>query len=85
LVIPLKAVARTTNETEPKMNTIIDLGSEMLIDRSQVHNPYLRLLLAALGQEIVRGSPWVAVNKEVATKFRLSIQADRKQLRSSAA
>jgi hypothetical protein len=78
-------MAPTTNEMEPNMNTIIDLGSEMLIDRSRVHNPYLRLLLAALGQEIVRGSPWVAVNKEIATKFKLSVQTIRQQLHSAAA
>ena len=56
------------------MKTIIDLGSEMLIDRSRVRNPYLQLLLAAVGQELLKGSPWVAVNKEIATKYKLSLQ-----------
>ena len=51
------------------MNTSIDLGSEVLIDRSRVLNPYLRLLLMALGQELVKGSPWVALNKKIASKY----------------
>jgi hypothetical protein len=45
------------------MNTIIDLGSEILIDRSRVRNGYLRLLLTALGQQLAKGSPWVAVGR----------------------
>jgi hypothetical protein len=51
------------------MNTIIDLSSEVLIDRSQVRSPYLRLLLTALGQELAKGSPWVVVDKKVASKY----------------
>ena len=51
------------------MNAIIDLNSEVLIDRSQVRNPYLHLLLLAVGQELVKGSPWVAVDKEVACSY----------------
>ena len=54
---------------ESNMTTIIDLSSELLIDRSQVRNPYLRLLLTALGQELTRGSPWVALNKKVASNY----------------
>jgi len=50
------------------MKTIIDLNSEVLIDRSRISNPYLLLLLTALGQELAKGSPWVAVNKRVAAK-----------------
>jgi hypothetical protein len=48
------------------MNGIIELSSEVLIDRSQVHNPYLQLMLIAFGQELVRGSPWIAVSKQIA-------------------
>ena len=51
------------------MTTIIDLSSELLIDRSQVRSPYLRLLLTALGQELVRGSQWVALDKRVASQY----------------
>ena len=50
------------------MNATIDLGSEMLVDRSQVRDPYLRLLLTAIGQELARGSPWIAIDKKVASK-----------------
>jgi hypothetical protein len=45
------------------MKPIIDLGSELLFDRSRVSSPYVRLLVTAIGQELVRGSPWVSVNK----------------------
>ena len=51
------------------MNRIIDLKSEVLIDRSRVRNPYVQLLLAALGQELAKGSAWVAVNKKVASQY----------------
>jgi hypothetical protein len=47
------------------MNPIVDLGSELLFDRSRIVSPYVRLLLAAVGQEVARGSPWVSVNKRV--------------------
>jgi hypothetical protein len=47
------------------MNPIIDLSSEVLIDRSRVGNPYLRLLLTALGQELVTGSAWVTIDKRI--------------------
>ena len=47
------------------MKSIIDLGSELLFDRSQVASPYVRLLVTAIGQELAGGSPWVSVNKRV--------------------
>jgi hypothetical protein len=53
------------------VNTIIDLSSELLIDRSGIRDPYLRLLLTAIGQELARGSPWVAVNKVIASQYGL--------------
>ena len=53
------------------MNTIIDLSTELLIDRSKIRNPYLRLLLTAIGEELARGSPWVAVNKKIASQYKL--------------
>ena len=43
------------------MKSIIDLGSELLFDRSRVASPYVRLLVTAIGQELARGSPWVSV------------------------
>ena len=51
------------------MKMIVDLNSEVLIDRSRVRDPYLRLLLAAIGQELVKGSPWVAVDKRIALEY----------------
>jgi hypothetical protein len=51
------------------MNTIIDLSSEVLIDRSQVREPYVRLLLSALGQQLVKGSPWIALQKTIALTY----------------
>lgn len=51
------------------MKTIIDLSSEVLIDRSRIRDPYLRLLLAAIGKELVRGSTWVAVDKQIASEY----------------
>ena len=53
------------------MKAIIDLDSELIVDRSRVCNPYLRLLLVAIGQKLARGSPWVAVNKKVAADYEL--------------
>ena len=35
------------------MNAMIDLDSELIVDRSTIHNPYLRLLLAAIGEELL--------------------------------
>ena len=54
------------------MNAIIDLQSEILVDRSQVRDPYLRLLVTALGGELARGSAWVVVNKEKASHYELA-------------
>ena len=51
------------------MNPIIDLGSELLLDRSRIASPYMRLLIAAIGQELVRGSPWVAVSKRALSVY----------------
>jgi hypothetical protein len=47
------------------MKSIIDLGSEVLFDRSEVDSPSVRLLVTAIGQELAPGSPWVSVNKRV--------------------
>ena len=51
------------------MSAIIDLSLELLIDRSQVRDPYARLLLAAIGQEVAKGSPWVAVDKRIVAAY----------------
>jgi hypothetical protein len=51
------------------MNPIVDLGSELLFDRSRIVSPYVRLLLAAVGQEVASRSPWVSVNKRVLTVY----------------
>jgi hypothetical protein len=44
-----------------------------LLDRSEVSDPYVRLLAAALGQTLAQGSPWVAVNKRSAALCGLSL------------
>ena len=67
------------------MNTIIDLNSEVLIDRSEIRDPYLRLLLTALGQELAKGSPWIAVNKKIATEDDLLVQLVYGHIRPAAA
>jgi hypothetical protein len=67
------------------MKTIIDLSSEVLIDRSRVRDPYLRLLLAAIGQELAKGSPWVAVDKRTATEYELLFPLIDKGLQQAAA
>ena len=54
------------------MTTIIDLCSELLVDRSRVRDPHLRLLLTAIGQELARGSPWVAVSKQAVVHYGLA-------------
>jgi hypothetical protein len=59
------------------MNAIIDLSSEVLIDRSRVRNPHLLLLLAALGQELVKGSAWVAVDKRLVAEDESLVQLIR--------
>jgi hypothetical protein len=51
------------------MNAIIDLGSELLVDRSQIRDGQLRLLLAAIGKPIVSGAAWLVVNKRLATVY----------------
>jgi hypothetical protein len=56
------------------MKSIIDLGSELLFDRSRVASPYLRLLLTAIGQELARGSPWVSVHKRVFAIYEIGIE-----------
>jgi hypothetical protein len=45
------------------METVIDLGPELVFDRSKVRDPYLRLWLTAVGESLAAGSPWVAVSK----------------------
>ena len=51
------------------MNAIIDLGSELLIDRSQIRDGQLRLLLAAVGKPLVSGAAWLVVDKRVAAIY----------------
>jgi hypothetical protein len=51
------------------VNSVIELGSELLLDESRIRNPYLRLLIAAVGERVVSMSPWVAVDKRVAARW----------------
>ena len=48
------------------MKSVIELGSEWLLDESRIRDPYLRLLVAAVGERVVSTSPWVAVDKRIA-------------------
>jgi hypothetical protein len=54
---------RNNRSREALMDTVIDLGPELVIDRSRIRDPYLRLWLAAVGEPLAAGSPWVAVSK----------------------
>jgi hypothetical protein len=48
------------------LDTVIDLGSELLVDESRICDPYVRLLMAAVGQKLALGSPWIAMDKRAA-------------------
>jgi hypothetical protein len=48
------------------MSPVIDLSSELLINRLAVREPFVRLLLASLGREVAKGSPWIVLDKTVA-------------------
>jgi hypothetical protein len=50
----------------------IDLGTELLVDQSTIRDPYLRLLAIAVGQKVISGSPWLAIDKAVAKVCRIS-------------
>jgi hypothetical protein len=54
--------------------SIIDLGSELLFDRSRLASPYVRLLVTALGQELAPRSPWVSVNKRVLAVYDIGVE-----------
>lgn len=56
------------------MKSIIDLGSELLFDRSRVASPYLLLLVTGIGPELARGSPWVSVNKRVLAIYEIGVE-----------
>jgi hypothetical protein len=53
--------------------SIIDLGSELLLDRTRLC-PYVRLLVTALGQELAPRSPWVSVNKRVLAVYDIGVE-----------
>ncbi len=54
------------------MNAIIDLGSELVIDRTQIRIPQLQMLLRAIGKPLARGSAWVVVQKQIAALYSLN-------------
>ena len=59
------------------MTTMIDLNSELLIDRSRIQDPYLRLFLTATGEELAQGSAWVVVDKKIASQYGIAGQFTR--------
>jgi hypothetical protein len=69
-------VARGTNRTpqywEADMYKVIDLGTELLVDQTTIRDPYLRLLAVAIGQKLIAGSPWLAIDKAVVQACRIS-------------
>ena len=56
------------------MNAFIELESEVLIDQSVIRDPYLRLMAAAVGRQIIRGSSWLTIHKDVAEACLVSDQ-----------
>ena len=70
---------------EQNMSPVIDLSSELLIDRSQIRDSYVRLLLTALGQELSEGSAWVAVDKCIASAYEPLLSLIGEQLQHAAA
>jgi hypothetical protein len=66
---------------ELAMDYVIDLGSELLVDRSRLPMGQLRLLLAAIGHPLVTGSPWMVVDKRAATTYRPLLAALRQTRR----
>lgn len=54
-------------------NSIIDLGTEVLVDLSTIQTPHVRLLLGAIGQPLAQHSPWIAVEKQLAIFYGLPI------------
>jgi len=52
------------------MHQIIDLQTELLIDQSTIRDPYLRLLAVVIGEQVLSGSPWLAIDKTVAAACR---------------
>jgi len=67
------------------MPTVIDLGTELLVDRSEIAYGQLRLLLTAVGRPLVAGSPWLVVNKAAATAYRPLLDALRRGRRQKPA
>ena len=65
------------------MKAIVDLNAEVLIDRSRIQD--LRLLLTATGQELAKGSAWVAVDKKIANQYGIRSQWMRPAIRFAAA
>ena len=51
------------------MHEIIHLQTELLVDESTIRDPYPRLLAVVIGQKIVPGSAWVAIDTAVAKAF----------------
>jgi len=60
------------------MPTVIDLGTELLVDRSEIVQGSLRLMLSAVGHPLVAGSPWLVVDKATAAAYRPLLDALRR-------
>jgi hypothetical protein len=56
------------------MNSIIDLNTELLIDRSEIRDPYVRLFLSAIGQELAKDSSWIVIDKKTAFEHGIGVK-----------
>jgi hypothetical protein len=81
-VKPAACCRHQKTDKETHMMQIIDLGNELLVDRSKIRLGQLRLLLAAVGRPLVAGSPWTVINKRVAEGFGPLFSATRERRRN---
>lgn len=51
------------------MNSLIDLGTELLVDMTKVGSAHLRLILSAVAEPLAKGSPWVVLNKRTVSSY----------------
>jgi hypothetical protein len=66
------------------MDTIVDFGTELLVDRTRVSVPQLKLLLTAIGRPLVRGSAWISIDRCLADFYGLVARPGRDSSQPSA-
>jgi hypothetical protein len=65
------------------MDAIVDFGTELLIDRTRVNAPQLKLLLSAVGRPLVRGSAWLSIDRPLAEFYGLVTRSNQGSIRRS--